>query len=75
MVKRLNSCGGILAVERLEREREAVLKVRFSGEGKAEVGVGGVGWLLVFWKDEMVTAVGRVVGMTGNLEHLARRGL
>ena len=36
-MKSLNSCEGILAVERLEREREAVLVVRFSGRGKAEV--------------------------------------
>jgi hypothetical protein len=35
VLKRLNSCGSIVAVERLKREREAVLGVRFSGEGKA----------------------------------------
>jgi hypothetical protein len=40
-VKRLNSCEGIVAVGRLKREREAVLEVRVSGNGKSEV-VGGV---------------------------------
>jgi hypothetical protein len=41
VVKRLNSCEGIVAVERLcGRKLEAMLEVRFSGEGKAEV-VGG----------------------------------
>ena len=35
MLKTWKSCEGIVAVERLEREREAELVVRFSGEGKA----------------------------------------
>lgn len=35
VVKTWKSCEGIVAVERLEREREAVLGVRFSEEGKA----------------------------------------
>ena len=38
MLKSLNSCEGMLAVGRLKLEREAVLEVRFSGEGKAGVG-------------------------------------
>lgn len=38
-----NSCEGIVAVERLERKREAVLDVRFSGEGKAELWLWGGG--------------------------------
>ena len=45
MVKSLNSCEGIVAVENLKLEREAVLEVRFSGKGKAEVLGGRVGWL------------------------------
>ena len=42
MVKRLNSCEGIVAVGGLKRELNAVLDVRFSGKGKAEGWVGGV---------------------------------
>ena len=41
MLKRLNSCEGIVAVGRLKREREAVLEVRVSGKGKSEVVGGG----------------------------------
>ena len=40
MVKRLNSCGSIVAVEGLKRELEAVLEVRVSWEGKSEGGAG-----------------------------------
>ncbi len=40
MVKRLNSCEGIVAVWRLKAKREAELEVRDSGKGKSEVG----GW-------------------------------
>jgi hypothetical protein len=36
VVKRLNSCEGMLAVWGLKLKREAVLVVRFSGKGKAE---------------------------------------
>jgi hypothetical protein len=46
VVKRLNSCKGIVAVGNLKREREAVLEVRFSGKGKAEVLGVGVEWLV-----------------------------
>jgi hypothetical protein len=37
VVKRLNSCEDIVAVGRLKLSRRAVLVVRFSGRGKAEV--------------------------------------
>jgi hypothetical protein len=40
VVKRLNSCEGIVAVERLKLELKAVLVVRFSWEGKTEGVVG-----------------------------------
>jgi hypothetical protein len=43
VVKRLNSCEDIVAVERLKLELEAMLGVRLSWRGKAEVGSGGGG--------------------------------
>lgn len=36
-MKSLNSCEDMLAVGRLKLELEAVLEVRFSGKGKAEM--------------------------------------
>jgi hypothetical protein len=38
VVKRVNSCKGMLAVGGLKLEREAVPEVRVSGKGKPEVG-------------------------------------
>jgi len=41
VLKRLNSCEGIVAVGGQKLEQGAVLEVRSSGEGKTEVGGGG----------------------------------
>lgn len=65
MVKRLNSCEGIVAVERLKREREAGLEVRFSWWGRSEeVEKEGSGckWLIVL---EVMVTDGGMLAMTG----------
>ena len=53
----------------MKLEREAVLEVRFSGKGKAEVLGVGVEWLVFGSWDGMMTEVVELVAVTGALEH------
>jgi len=75
-VKTGKSCEVMLAVERLKLEREAVLDVRFSGEGKTEVvGLSGEWWVWVLSWDGILTLGVKIVVVTGNLEHRGRSAM